>query len=155
MAKLYVIQDRYNEEITEWYIYTNEESAQKKFDELDEEYDGEWEDWQIETLDVSGPQCGFLIGFDDYEGKVFAKPVKDVRKFELDTDFSYKDTTAYLIGPKSKEGKIIVTSYGDLEASGKLQKLAYWSQSELEESYSGNDLKHVKMFESFIKSLKK
>lgn len=155
MAKLYVIQDRYNEEITSWYIFSNEAKAQKKFDELDLKYDEEWEEWQIETSDVKGPHCGFLIGFDDYEGKVFAEPVQDVRKFELDTNFSYKDTTAYLIGPKSKEGQIIVTSYGELEASGNLEKLAYWEMSELEESYKGDALKHVKMFESFMKSLKK
>jgi len=152
MAKLFAVQDRYNEEITQWYIFSNAAKAQKKFDELDDERE---EDWQLELKNVSGPNCGFLIGFDDYEGKVFAEPVKDVSGYELDTDFKYKDTTAYLIGPKSKEGQINVTSYGDLDVSGNLQKLAYWEMSELEESYKGNALKHVKMFESFMKSLKK
>ena len=150
MAKLFVVQDRYNEEITEWHIFSNAAKAQKKFDELDDERE---EDWQLELQNVSGPNCGFLIGFDDDMGEVFAEPIKDVSNYELDS--YYRNTTAYLIGPKSKEGKIMVGSYGELDLGGNLQQLAYWEMSELKESYKGNALKHVKLFESFIKNIKK
>lgn len=156
MAKLFVVQDRYNEEITEWYVFNNASKAQQKFDELDDERE---EDWQLKLKDVSGPNCGFLIGFDDDEGEVFAEPVKNVSGYKLDTDFSYTNTTAYLIGPKSKEGKILVTSYGDLEVSGKLQKLAYWEMSELEDDnipesvQTTNQLKYVQLFEDFVNTL--
>ena len=145
MAKLFVIQDRYNEEVTSWHVFSNAAKAHKKFDELDDERE---EDWQLKLKEVSGPNCGFLIGFDDDMGEVFAEPVKDVSNYELGSQ--YGNTTAYLIGPKSKEGKLEVTSYGDLEVSGNLQQLAYWEMSELEENYKGNVLKHVKLFEQFV-----
>lgn len=149
MAKLFVIQDRYNEEITNWYIFSNEAKAQKKFDELDLKYDEEWEEWQIETSDVSGPNCGFCIGFDDDMGEVFAEPVKDVSKYDGIGGFGRRNSTAILFGPKSKEGVVMVTSYGDLDVSGKLDVVAEWEQSELVES--NKSLKYIKLFEQFTK----
>ena len=139
MAKLFVVQDRYNEEITQWHIFSNAAKAQNKFDELEAEYkadyddEDDYEDWRVELEEVSGPHCGFLIGFDDWEGKVFADPVEDVRGYELD-DSIYGQTTAYLIGPKTKEGNIIVGTYGELDfPTGNVQQLAYWEASELED----------------------
>lgn len=165
MAKLFVVQDRYDEEITTWHIFSNATKAQKKFDELEAEYKTEYEDeydyedWRVELNQVSGPHCGFLIGFDNWEGKVFADPVKDVRGYELD-DFIYRQTTAYLIGPKTKEGKIVVGSYGELDfPSGNVQQLAYWEESELEDdnipesNQTTNQLKYVQLFEDFVNTL--
>ena len=148
MAKLFVIQDRYNEEITNWYVFSNAAKAQSKFDELDDERE---EDWQLESLNVSGPNCGFCIGFDDDMGEVFAEPVKDVSKYDGIGGFGRKNSTAYLFGPKSKEGKVMVGSYGELEYTGNLDVVAEWEESELMESKSTEkSLKHVKLFEQFI-----
>jgi hypothetical protein len=144
MAKLFVVQDRYNEEVTAWHVFSNAAKAHKKFDELDDERE---EDWQLKLKEVSGSNCGFLIGFDDDMGEVFAEPVKDVSNYELGSQ--YGNTTAYLIGPKSKEGKLEVTSYGDLDVSGNLQQLAYWEMSELMENVKSSP-KYVKLFEQFI-----
>lgn len=126
MAKLFVVQDRYNEDTTQWHIFTNEAKAYKKYDELKAEYE---EDWQVKIKSVSGPNCGFLIGFDDDLGEVFAESIFDVRGYKLDS--YYGNTTAYLIGPKSKEGSILVSTYNELELYGKLEELAYWEQSKL------------------------
>lgn len=126
MAKLFVVQDRYNEDITEWHIYTNKAKAEAKYKELESEYE---EEWQVELKRTSSPNSGFLIGFDDNLGEVFADVIEDVSNYELES--YYKNTTAYLIGPKSKEGKIVVGSYGDLDLTGNLEELAYWEQSKL------------------------
>ena len=145
MAKLFVVQDRYNEEITEWHIFSNAAKAQKKFNELDDERE---EDWQLESLSVSGPNCGFCIGFDDDMGEVFAEPVKDVSKYDGIGGFGRRNSTAYLFGPKSKEGKVMVGSYGELEYTGNLDVVAEWEESELMES--NKSLKHIKLFEQFV-----
>ena len=149
MAKLFVVQDRYNEEVTEWYVFNNASKAQSKFDELDDERE---EDWQLESLSVSGPNCGFCIGFDDDMGEVFAEPVKDVSKYDGIGGFGRKNSTAYLFGPKSKEGKVMVGSYGELEYTGNLDVVAEWEESELMES--NKSLIHVKLFEQFINEAK-
>jgi len=158
MAKLFVVQERETIENTIWHIFSNEKKADAKYDELEEDYEEEeedGEDWHVDFYSVSGSNCGFLIGYDDDEGKVFAEPVNDVRKLELDTgDFGFSNTTAYLIGPKSKEGEIYTDTYSQLEISGNLQELAYFEKSKLIEKIK-NSLKHVQLFEKFINSTKK
>ena len=127
-------------------IKKDEEFVLKIFDELDDERE---EDWQLESLSVSGPNCGFCIGFDDDMGEVFAEPVKDVSKYDGIGGFGRRNSTAYLFGPKSKEGKVIVGSYGELEYTGNLDVVAEWEESELMESKKS--LKHIKLFEQFTK----
>ena len=151
MAKLFVVQEKFDIDTTEWHIYSNEAKADKKYDELEAEYE---EDWQVEQASVSGPKCGFLIGFDNDLGEVFADPVKDVSNYELDS--YYSNATAFLIGPKSKEGGIVVDTYTDLEWSGNLEELAHWKGSELvENAQSVDGLKYVQLYEGFVKNLKK
>jgi len=129
MAKLFVIQERFDEEITTWYVFSSKAKAQKKFNGLESKYE---EDWQLEMNEVSGSNCGFLIGFDDNAGEIFAEPVSDVRGYSLDSSiYAGGNTTAILIGPKSKEGELYVTSMGALEVKGNLEVLADWMSSEL------------------------
>ena len=129
MANLSVIQERFDEEITTWYVFSSKAKAQKKFNDLESEYE---EDWQLEMNEVSGSNCGFLIGFDDYAGEIFAEPVSDVRGYSLDSSlYAGGNTTAILIGPKSKEGELYVTSMGALEVKGNLEELAEWMASDL------------------------
>lgn len=139
MAKLFVLQHQPIEKPVEWYVCTSNLEIQNRFDRIDRKYkkavededEPDWEDWQIQMSDVYGPHCAYLIGFNQ-EGKVFAEPIYDVRGYELNTN-NFKQTTAYLIGPESEDGKITVTPGGRLKASKGLQILAYWEKSEIKD----------------------
>jgi hypothetical protein len=142
MAKLFVVQEivmRSGEENPgTWYIFNNQAKAKKKASELEDEYyeiedaGEEYISYEVDQYSVSGPMCGFLIGFDDNAGEIFAEPVNDVRGYNLDSSSNADgNTTAVLIGPKSKEGTISITSMGELDISGNIEELAVWMASDL------------------------
>lgn len=139
MAKLFVLQHQPIEKPAEWFVCTTHDKWQARLERIERKYEKavefedakELEDWQIRMEDVYGPHCAFLIGFNQ-DGKLFAEGIYDVRGYKLDTN-NFKQTTAYLIGPESEDGKITVTPGGRLKASKELQILAYWEKSEIKD----------------------
>jgi len=140
MAKLFVVQEYtmgYEENPGTWYVFNSAAKAKKKASELEDAYykmqdDNDNVGFEINQYSASGTHCGLLIGFDDNAGEIFAEPVNDVRGYSLDSSSNADgNTTAVLIGPKSKEGTISITEAGDLDISGNIEELAVWMASDL------------------------